>query len=233
MFCFIDYRTSTEEKKNLEKLGLNLIIVPKSQLLYEAINGHVDIQLNIIDRNVKKVIINRDLPKNFKNILTENSISYIESSKRLSNKYPDNIFLNGLSLGNYFIHNIKYTDPLLLSELTNKVFINVKQGYTKCSILPVRDNAVITSDIGINNVLKNYNFDVLLVPPGDIILPGLDYGFIGGVGGMISESTMAFFGNISKYKYGDTIKKFLSKYDVTPVSLCDSKLIDRGSLLVF
>lgn len=233
MFCFIDYRASTEEKKNLEKLGLNLVIVPKSQLLYEAINGHVDIQLNIIDRKVKKVIINRDLPKNFKNILTENSISYIESSKKLSNKYPDNIFLNGLSLGNYFIHNIKYTDPLLLSELTNKVFINVKQGYTKCSILPVRDNAVITSDIGINNVLKNYNFDVLLVPPGDIILPGLDYGFIGGVGGMISENTMAFFGNISKYKYGDTVKKFLSKYDVTPVSLCDSKLIDRGSLLVF
>lgn len=233
MFCFIDYRASIEERKNLEKLGLNLIIVPKSQLLYEAIDGHADIQLNIIDRNVKKVIINRDLSKNFKNILTKNHISYIESSKKLSNKYPNNIFLNGLSIGNYFIHNIKYTDPLLLSELANKVLINVKQGYTKCSILPVRDNAVITSDIGISSILKTYNFDVLLVPPSDIILPGLDYGFIGGVGGMISQNTMAFFGNISKYKYGDDVKKFLSKYDVKPLSLCDSKLIDRGSLLVF
>ena len=97
--------------------------------------------------------------------------------------------------------------------------------------LPVRDNALITSDKGIFESLKDYDFDILLLPPGDILLPSLNYGFIGGVGGMISNDKMAFFGDLDSYKWGNEIKKFLFKYDVSPVSLRKGKLIDRGSLL--
>lgn len=232
MFCFIDYKTSITEKNKLANLGFEVITIPKSPFLYEAIDGHVDIQLNIIDKKTKKVIINKDLPIEFKNQLDRYNIKYINSSKTLSKTYPGNIFLNGLSLNKFFIHNLKYTDPILIDSLRTKEFINVKQGYTKCSILPVKDKAVITSDIGIERTLKNYNFDVLLLPPGDILLPGLDYGFIGGVGGMITDNCMAFFGDLSKYEHGDKVKKFLFKYDIKPLYLADSKLIDRGSLFV-
>ena len=55
----------------------------------------------------------------------------------------------------------------------------LKQGYTKCSILPIREKAIITSDKNIAKELLNYDFDVLLLPSGDIILPSLNYGFIG------------------------------------------------------
>ena len=48
---------------------------------------------------------------------------------------------------------------------------------------------------------------------------------------MISNNKMAFFGDLSYYKYGNKIKEFLFKYDIEPIYLRKGKLIDRGSLL--
>lgn len=232
MICFVDYRITKLEKNVLKSLGLSILEIPKCNNLYKSIDGHVDIQLNIIDKKSKKVIIHKDISETFKEKLKKFNISYIESSNSLKYSYPDNIFLNALILNNYFIHNLKYTDENLLVTQNNKNLINVKQGYTKCSCLPVSDKALITSDIGIYNILIKHDFDILLLPPGDIILEGLNYGFIGGVGGLINKNLMAFFGNLDLYLYGDKVKSFLKKYNVTPIYLMDEKLHDRGSLLI-
>jgi hypothetical protein len=233
MHCFIDYRVTNEELNNLSKLGLNSILVPKCNAIYDAINGHPDIQLNILKNKSKnKIIIQKDISEDFKEILTLNDIGYIYSKKSLSSEYPNDIILNSLVLENYFIHTLKYSDENLLKSQTSKIHINVPQGYSKCSILPVREKALITSDKGIFKALKFYDFDILLLPPGDILLPPLNYGFIGGAGGMISNDKMAFFGDLDSYNWGNKIKNFLYKYDVSPIALRKGKLIDRGSLLV-
>ena len=49
---------------------------------------------------------------------------------------------------------------------------------------------------------------------------------------MINDNTMAFFGSLEHYSFGEEIKKFLYKYDVKPIYLNDAKLVDRGSLFV-
>lgn len=232
MHCFIDYRVTKEELLILSKLNMNPILVPKCSEVYEAINGHPDIQLNILkNKSSDKVIIQKNISQDFKEVLKLNNIKYIVSKNSLSNTYPNDIILNSLILENQFIHTLKYSDENLLKSQSSKTHINVPQGYTKCSILPVRDNALITSDKGIFNSLKTFDFDILLLPPGDILLPSLNYGFIGGVGGMISNNKMAFFGDLDNYKWGNEIKKFLFKYDVSPIALRKGKLIDRGSLL--
>ena len=231
MVAFIDYRTTTTEKNSLSKLNINFIEVPKNPILYDAIDGHVDIQLNIIDKKEKKIIIQKDIDDTFIEKLKLYDITYIKSFSSLAEKYPGNIMLNAAILDDDIIHNFKYTDKNLISSSDNKKFINVKQGYSKCSILPVRNKAIITNDKGIYDTLKTEGYDILLLPPGDILLPGLNYGFIGGVGGKISDNSLAFFGNLNKYKYGKEIKHFLNKYDITPVYLHEGKLIDRGSLL--
>lgn len=69
----------------------------------------------------------------------------------------------------------------------------------------------MTSDIKIGKILKENNIDVLLLPPGDIILPGLDYGFIGGTCGLLDNNTLAFYGNLNTYKYGDEVLFFFEK----------------------
>ena len=50
---------------------------------------------------------------------------------------------------------------------------------------------------------------------------------------MISNDSMAFFGSLDNYAFGNEVKKFLYKYDIKPIYLSNTKLIDRGSLLVF
>lgn len=232
MHCFIDYRATKEELNNLHRLNINPISIPRSKNVYEAIDGHTDIQLNLLKNDSQyKVIIQKNMPDQFKKTLKENHIEYIVSKRALSNTYPGDVILNSLVLDKFFIHNLKYTDENLLKSQKSKKLINVPQGYTKCSILPVNDTALITSDIGIYKILINHNFDILLLPPGDILLPSLNYGFIGGVGGMISKDKMAFFGDLDSYKWGNEIKKFLYKYDISPIYLRKGKLIDRGSLL--
>lgn len=231
MICFVDYRTTKTEISSLKKFNFDVIKIPRDNNLYKAIDGHTDIQLNILDTNT--IIINKNINLTFKELLKTKNINFIESYTTLSEKYPNNIPLNAYITDNYLIHNLKFTDKKILDYCKNKKIINVKQGYTKCSILPLREKAIITNDNGIYNTLKSEYFDILLLPYGDIELSGLNYGFIGGVGGMISNDCMAFFGSLDNYAYGDEVKKFLYKYDIKPIYLNNTKLIDRGSLLVF
>ena len=233
MYAFTDYRITDEEILNLSKLNIEVIKIPKCNRVYEAINGHPDIQINVLKNSTNnKLIVHKDISEDFRNILEEKNIKYIVSEKSLERSYPSDIILNALILKDYFIHTLAYTDENLFNSQISKINVNVPQGYTKCSVLPINENALITSDKGIYKVLKEYDFDILLLPPGDILLPSLDYGFIGGTGGMISNDRIAFFGELDQYKYGDEVKDFLSKHGVTPVYLRKGKLIDRGSLLV-
>lgn len=230
MICFVDYRISLIEENSLKNLGVKIIKVPPCNNLYNAIKGHVDIQVNILNKIDKKVIVQKDISDSFKKELINNNINFIESKSSLGEKYPNNIALNALILDNYFIHNLNFSDENLLKSQKNKILINVKQGYTKCSSLVVNDKSIITSDKGLYNSLLKHNFDILLIPPGDINLEGLDYGFIGGTGGLINPSTMVFFGSLEKYAYGKEVKNFLKKHNVNPIYLRNSKLYDRGSL---
>ena len=138
--------------------------------------------------------------------------------------------LNSLSIGNLFVHSINFTDPNLLSLTKDKKLINVKQGYTKCSTCIVNNHAIITSDVSIAKALSPEGMDVLLIPPGDILLPGLNYGFIGGATGLIEDNVLAFYGHLDHYLYGKEVLEFLKKHRVEPVFLRNGKLIDRGSI---
>ena len=57
MVCFIDYRTTFFERETLKSLGLTTIDVPLCNNLYKAIDGHVDIQLNVLSKNQKKLLL--------------------------------------------------------------------------------------------------------------------------------------------------------------------------------
>lgn len=232
-FAFVDYRISDTEIKTLNTLNIKVIKVPKCHNLYNAINGHTDIQIFQTNILKNKFIINKDISIDFINELILSGANYYLSDSEISDKYPDDIILNAVSTDYMLLHNLKYTDKRILENSKGKVLIDTKQGYTRCSCAIVSENAFITSDKNIYKQLKERNFDVLLIPPGDIILEDFDYGFIGGTCGLINKKEMAFFGNLDKYKYGNDIKEFLRKHDVTPVYLNDTKLIDRGGLLVF
>ena len=68
--CFVDYRISKEELANLSKEDLDITKVLPSKSLYKAIDGHPDIQLNIISNN--EIIVHEEL---FNNLKTDPSLN--------------------------------------------------------------------------------------------------------------------------------------------------------------
>jgi hypothetical protein len=229
-YAIIDYRTSEEEICNLKKLGCEVLACPPSSILYEAVCGHPDMLLHIFDE--KNIIVHKDMDTSFISSLKALGFNITFSKNSLRSTYPYDIILNSVNLPNLFVHNIKYTDPKLLEMVNSKKLIDVKQGYTKCSTALVTRNAVMTSDKTIAKALLKENIEVLFLPPGDIVLPGLDYGFIGGCCGLIDEQSLAFFGNLNYYAYGDIVLQFLEKHNIKPIYLKEGKLTDRGSLLI-
>jgi hypothetical protein len=223
----VDFRIHDDEKKYLTSRGYNLLICPQNNLLYEAVCGHPDMLLHICENNI---VVHKDMDSGFIQDLALLNYKIYKSNESLQGKYPYNICLNSLSLGNLLVHSVKFTDTNLLSLSKNKKLINVKQGYTKCSTCMVNDHAVITSDISIAKALSPEGIDVLLIPPGDILLPGLNYGFIGGATGLIEDNVLAFYGHLDHYLYGKEVLEFLKKHRVEPMFLRNGKLIDRGSI---
>lgn len=226
----VDYRISDEEMNNLTNLNFEVLPVPPSQVLYSAVCGHPDMLLHILEKNT--ILLHKDINKTFTNKLHQHGCKILYSHSQLNSAYPFDIILNAVNLDNLFIHNIKYTDVNLLNQVKHKKQKSVKQGYTKCSTAVLCQKAVMTSDAGICKCLLDEGIDVLLLPPGDILLPGLNYGFIGGCCGLIEKDVLAFYGHLDNYAYKQEIYKFLKKHKVEPVFLSKGKLIDRGSIFV-
>jgi hypothetical protein len=68
--------------------------------------------------------------------------------KDFENCYPKDVLFNAVTVGKRLL-----CLPMATASEVTRLFANnvlpVRQGYTKCSTLPVGDNALITSDISI------------------------------------------------------------------------------------
>lgn len=226
-YAIVDFRISSEEEQNLIKIGAEVIKCPPCKNLYKEVCGHPDMLLHFIDNS--RVIIHKDMDKNFIKKLNCIGLNTTLSKNSIKDRYPEDIILNALNLPDLFVHNLKYTDPVLLNNIKNKKLLNVKQGYTKCSTAIVNNTAVITSDTGISDILKRNGIDVLKIPPGNILLPNFNYGFIGGCCGTF-KNYMTFFGDLNYYIYGKYVINFLKKHNTKPIFLKRGRLIDRGSI---
>lgn len=224
----VDFRISEIEKENLAKLGFEVLTVPPSKVLYEAVCGHPDMLLHKIDNN--NVIVHKDMETNFIEKLKKHNLNIFHSANELQKSYPFNIILNAVNLSSLFIHNVKYTDSTLLQYVKDKKIKNVKQGYSKCSTAIVAEDAIMTNDKSIAGCASEEGIDVLLLSPGDILLPGINYGFIGGCCGLLEERLLGFYGSLEHYAFGKEVLNFLKKHSVEPVFLSNKKLIDRGTI---
>ena len=111
-------------------------------------------------------------------------------------------------------------------------FIPVRQGYTRCSVLKVTENAVITADESIARETARKSIDTRVISPGGIALEGYDYGFIGGASGVIGESVL-FFGELDAHRDGRQISEFIHRHGLSPVSLCSGVMTDLGGMYYY
>lgn len=147
--------------------------------------------------------------------------------------YPEDIRYNACSTGKYFIHNLKYTDPKLIkmAEELGLVFVNVPQGYAKCSIVAVDENSIITYDEGIADACEKAGLEVLKVRQGYVSLPGYDTGFIGGCSGRL-PGEIVFNGNLGKHPDCEAIQDFIRQRGLECRYFGDFELTDIGTVII-
>ncbi len=146
----------------------------------------------------------------------------------LKKEYPFNIGFNAVLLKNHFFHKLKYSEPKILENL-NCDRIDVRQGYTRCSTMVLTEIAVITEDVGLARIYEAYGYDVLTIDKGYVVLPGYNYGFFGGTGGVI-ERNLVLNGSLSHHPNANAIKIFVHKLGLSIVELHNGPLIDCGSI---
>lgn len=156
---------------------------------------------------------------------------YIE--KTAQSPYPQDVILNGLQCGAYFIANPKTISREIIeaSKKVGKTIVPIRQGYSKCSVAIVSEKAIITSDHGIARSCKHTDLEILLIGPGHIQLTGYPYGLIGGCCGLISKQELAFVGQLETHPESKRISAFCHKHGVEVISLCDGPLQDIGGIL--
>ncbi len=202
------------------------ILYTKSEAAIEsALQNHADLSACPLPEN--KIIISKS-----QSDLKEKLISlgfYVIMQDDVSSPYPADCLLNFINTANYLIYNNVIHEHAKY-HLQNKTLL-AKQGYIKCSVAPIAENAILTDDAGIAKAAQQHDMQVCFVEKGDIQLSGYAYGFIGGCCGKLSEHTLAFCGNVESHRDHKKITEFLKRYEVEAISLLDSQLMDIGSLI--
>ena len=208
----------------LQKRGIRCVILKDNADIDFSVRNHADMAAYklcdntfIIDKRQREAI--REL--------SESGFSVHVTDKEIAGAYPNDILLNAAKVGNTVICNEKYISREI-SENAERV-ISVRQGYSKCSVCPINENAFITDDKGIYEKCKDL-FDVLLIEKGDILLENQNYGFIGGASGKIL-GRIYFFGSLDNHRDGKRIEAFLRKHNAEYECLFDGKLIDIGGII--
>ena len=213
-----------ESANKLKKYG-KVVRTRANKKLLRGLDTHTDILVHPLPSG--ELVVDRDNFEYYKNILPDKKI--LPSASILSKEYPKDIPLNAFSFKNYFIHNLKFTDKILLDYYKNSGYqmVDIKQGYSKCSCL-VTEDFIITSDGGIYESLKDF-IPIYKINHGEIKLENFNYGFIGGASGVMGKKIF-FTGDFSHHSSHEEILKIINKYDYEIEILSKDPIEDYGSI---
>ena len=134
-----DSRMPEAAKKNLKKLGDVLFLNP-TEITYKSISSHPDI---FFFQTKDGLVYAPNAPKRIIKELKKRKIKLTEGKKEVGRKYPETVPYNAVGIGDTLIHNLKHTDPTILSLYKNHIHVN--QGYTRCNLVALNGNSFITS----------------------------------------------------------------------------------------
>ena len=147
--------------------------------------------------------------------------------------YPEDIRLNVAVAKDFALGRFDSVDAGLATHLreTGRTLIPVKQGYAKCSLCFIAENAFITEDPSVADALEKRGAAVLRIAPGDIYLSERHYGFFGGASGKLGKDRLAVTGRLSSHRDGRRIREFAERHGVAIVELTDGRITDIGGIL--
>ena len=229
--AIIDCRVDIKVVNNLEKLNIKVIRTLKCNDLQESVSCHPDIVIHPINHNT--LMIAPNVFDYYKEQLSGLGIKLIKGETLLECKYPYDIAYNVGRLSGIAIHNFKYTDEKLKFYLKkeNLELVNIKQGYSKCSLLIVDDRSGITADLIMYKTLSELGYDMLLIQSGYINLENEKYGFIGGTSGNLSKDTILLSGVLDNHPDKEKIETFINEKNKNIVYIENGYINDIGTII--
>ena len=224
MLIIADQRIPEPAGKKLKTYGQVLWMKPDKSA-YLAISAHPDIFVCPVGH---QLIIAPNLSGKVKAELQKYRINYTEGEKPVGRKYPETARYNAVVTNKFLICNTRFTDQKILGEAGDREVIHVNQGYTRCNLIPLKNNRFITSDKGIEKTLLQYGLEVLYIDTNGILLPGFKHGFIGGTCGMWQDR-LFFIGSLNYFPEGQKIKEFVTSMEI--IELYEGPLFDGGNLI--
>lgn len=206
-----------------EQTDESIIWLPDNPDLDPRVAAHADLSLFAVENHI---VVAKGIYTHFVNSITFPNTE-ITTSEYQCAKYPKDAGLCVCVVGEYVFCNPKVVDKSILPWLQTKRVITVNQGYTRCSVCVVADDALITADCSIAHKARDNGIHALLIQPGHILLDGFDYGFIGGATIRI-KNRIAFTGTISHHPDQEEILRFLARHGAEPVFLTEYPIYDIG-----
>jgi hypothetical protein len=219
-------------KKYILDKGHRILEMPDNNFVLRAMSSHPDIFMC-------KMGCRSDSP-----IIYSDEFKFLMGAKapangfdlKLDKKYPKDVLYNAASTGKFLIHCLRYTDDKILSaaKKLGQNLIDIPQGYSKCSIVVVDENSIITYDRGISKKIYTEYFPdspgILQIKPGHVNLPGMNVGFLGGASGRIGNEII-FNGDLEMHPDSIKIKAYIESRGLKCVWFKGHDLLDIGTII--
>ncbi len=149
--------------------------------------------------------------------------------------YPADILLCAAAVGEYLLCRPDATAKAILED-SGRTVVPVRQGYAKCSTVPIGDRAIITSDPSIARAARNVGLSVCMTEPTGISLPGYDHGLIGGCASFSpyrDRREIYICGDLAQLSNKEQIEAFCRAHGHELIGLCPAlPLTDVGTIFL-
>ena len=220
----VSNRASAKFFELLEKENMKYIKSLNNEKFNKNYNDHPDLSILNIDEDI---YIENSVYDYYSEYLSGFNLKKVD----VSNFKNGEMVLNIAKNKKYFFHNEKFTTKEIFEKLRlNREYVKINQGYANCSMICL-ENHIITSDEGVYKTLKAENIDVELVTNEGIILNGYKNGFVGGTCGFVSDDILLFYGDVTKYRDYDIIKRVADEENVKTLYPKDETFVDLGGII--
>ncbi len=215
--------------QSLENYGITPIFSITNNDISDTTKTHPD--MNVVHLGKNRFICAKNAFEFYQTALPKAEI--IAISTTICSPYPQDVLLNAALINERLFCNEKFMAKELLdaARTVGQTVVSVKQGYTKCNIAIVNDNAIMTEDIDIYKTAVALKMDALYIQPGKVTLNGYPYGFIGGACGKLSKDILAVTGNLDAFPEKQDISSFCRAHGVEIIQLSENMPCDIGSII--
>ena len=205
----------------------SVVTLPSDPLLPMPICDHPDSLISIVDNRLyAHDAYCQRAKKELSFIEKKCGIEICPTAADRGREYPLDCGFNTLYLTDR--HILIGRRKSLAEPLKKLCSINTNQGYAGCCALYAK-GTVITADPSIEKSAALYGIPTYRISGEEILLEGYNEGFIGGAGGVFSD-TVCLFGSPAHSKSAAEVEFFCKSNSMQLLCLDDGPLSDRGGV---